>query len=99
MTIDKEGKYCTICGGIPPSEIGIRRILIDGKETGIDKLDWILGEVAKLRPATDDAIREELLKRVREFNYVPTKKADAYGEGLLREYRTFLLAEKEDGRA
>ena len=89
MTVDKEGKYCTICGGIPPSEIRIRRILIDGKETGIDKLDWILEGVAKIRPGTDDAIREELLKRVREFNYVPSKKADTYGEALLREYRAF----------
>jgi len=97
MTIDKEGKYCTICGGIPPSEIGIRQILIDGKETGIDKLDWILEGVAKIRPGTDDAIREELIKRVREFNFVPSKKADTYGEALLREYRAYREKQEQAG--
>jgi len=32
---DKEGYYCSICGGIPPDKITTKRILIDGKETGM----------------------------------------------------------------
>ena len=42
---DKDGYYCSICGGIPPDKITTKRILIDGKETGIDHLDWIFDEV------------------------------------------------------
>jgi hypothetical protein len=84
---DKDGYYCSICGGIPPDKITTKRILIDGKETGIDHLDWIFEEVLKLNLADDTAITEELIKRVKEFNYVPTKKTDVYAAALLAEYK------------
>jgi hypothetical protein len=84
---DQDGYYCTICGGIPPDKINIKQILVDGKETGIDKLDWIIAEVRKLNLSDDTAIIEELLKRTRALNYVPTKKVKEYGEALLLEYK------------
>ena len=84
---DKDGYYCSICGGIPPDKITTKRILIDGKETGIDHLDWIFDEVKNLTLVDDTAITEELIKRVKEFNYVPTKKADLYAAALLMEYK------------
>jgi hypothetical protein len=84
---DKDGYYCSICGGIPPDKIKTKKIMIDGKETGIDQLDWIIDEVKKLKISDDAAIREELLKRTKVLNYVPTKKAEAYGEALLVEYK------------
>lgn len=90
MSSDKEGKYCSVCGGIPPDEIKIRRIAIDGKETGIDKLDFILEDVAGLHISDDAVITRELLKRVQVFNYVPTRKIDVYGQALLKEYHAFL---------
>ena len=87
MSDEKDGTYCSICGGIPPSQIKIRRIIIDGKEIGIDKLDWVLEEVRKLGCTSDTAISEEILKRVKQFNYIPTKKLEAYRTALLEEYR------------
>jgi hypothetical protein len=84
---DKDGSYCSICGGIPPDKITTKRVLIDGKETGIDHLDWIFSEVKKLNPDTDEAIAEELLKRVKEFNYVPTKKSGVYAQALVAEFK------------
>jgi hypothetical protein len=90
MSEGGEGKYCTICGGIPPEEIKIKRILVDGKETGIDRLDFILEEVACLKCSTDQEIVAEILKRVKIFNYVPTKATEKYGEALLQEYRRFV---------
>ncbi len=84
---DKDGYYCSICGGIPPDKITTKRVLIDGKETGIDHLDWIFSEVKKLNPDTDEAIAEELLKRVKEFNYVPTKKSGVYAQALVAEFK------------
>jgi hypothetical protein len=87
---DKDGYYCSICGGIPPDKIKTKKIMIDGKETGIDQLDWIIDEVKKLRLSGDAAIREELLKRTKVLNYVPTKKAEAYGGALLEVYKKFL---------
>jgi hypothetical protein len=84
---DKDGYYCTICGGIPPDKITTKKILVDGKETGIDQLDWIIAEVRKLNLSDDTVITEELLKRTKALNYVPTKKTKEYGEALLREYK------------
>ncbi|MDD4137011.1 MAG: NAC family transcription factor [Methanoregula sp.] len=87
---DKDGTYCSICGGIPPDRITTKRVLIDGKETGIDHLDWIFDEVKKLEVRSDALLAEEILKRVKQFNYVPTKKTDEYMAGLLAAYRKFL---------
>lgn len=84
---DRDGYYCTICGGIPPDKISIKQILVNGKETGIDRLDWIIAEVMKLKLSDDTVITEELLKRTKGLNYVPTKLAGEYGDALLREYK------------
>jgi hypothetical protein len=84
---EKDGNYCSICGGIPPDQIKIERIPIEGKDTGIDRLDWILQDVAKLKLVNENEITDELVKRVLLFNYIPTKKMAEYREALLRQYR------------
>jgi predicted transcriptional regulator len=84
---EKDGYYCSICGGIPPDKIKTRRVLIDGKETGIDHLDFILDNVRQLHLSDDDEITAAIMVRVKEFNYVPTKVEARYAEALLREYK------------
>lgn len=84
---DKDGYYCSICGGIPPDKITTKRVLIDGKDTGIDHLDWIFEEVKKLKIANDAALTDEIMKRVKKFNYVPTKKDAVYAAALLAEFK------------
>jgi hypothetical protein len=84
---ENDGSYCTICGGIPPDKIKIKRILVDGKATGIDQLDWIVGEVRKLNLSDDTAITNELLMRTKALNYIPTRMTEKYGEALLEEYK------------
>ncbi|MBP1928905.1 hypothetical protein J2741_001452 [Methanolinea mesophila] len=84
---EKDGYYCSICGGIPADKVGTKRIMIDGKETGIENLDFIIEQVQALHLAEDASITAEIVKRVKEFNYVPTKKEALYAEALLREYR------------
>ena len=83
---EKDGYYCTICGGIPPDQIKIKKIPVDGKETGIDRLDWVLQDVAALDLTDDERIADEIVKRVRQFNFIPSKKLPQYREALLREY-------------
>jgi hypothetical protein len=90
---DKDGNYCSICGGIPPDQIKIKRIPIEGKDTGIDRLDWILQDVAKLNLVNENEITDELVKRVLQFNYIPTKKMTEYREALLRQYRMLSAGE------
>jgi hypothetical protein len=84
---ETDGYYCPICGGIPPDQVKIKKIAIEGKETGIDRLDRILQEVANLRLTRENEIGDELVRRVQQFNYIPTKKTAEYREALLREYR------------
>jgi hypothetical protein len=83
---DKEGSYCSICGGISPGKIKTKCITVRGKEIGIDRLDQIILEVRALNLSLDDDIVRELLKRVKLFNYVPTVRSNDYGEALLSEY-------------
>jgi hypothetical protein len=85
---EKDGYYCSICGGIPPDKIKTRLVCIDGKDTGIDHLDFIINEVKKLKLVKDEEVSAELIKRVNEFNYVPSKKKELYVEALLKEYKT-----------
>ncbi len=83
---NKEGSYCSICGGISPGKVTTKQILVNGREIGIDKLDIIIAEVRALKISDDRAITEELLRRTKLFNYVPTSRSQDYGEALLREY-------------
>ena len=84
---EKDGYYCSICGGVPPDKIKTKRILIVGKETGIDHLDFIFESVKKLHLNNSADLAEAILKGVKEFNYVPTKKESVYAEALLEAYR------------
>jgi len=84
---EDEGVYCTICGGMVSQAPGVRRIAIDGIETGLTGLDECIAAVKALGLADDGAIREELLVRLAKGNYIPTKKREAYGAALLEEYR------------
>jgi hypothetical protein len=63
-------------------KITTKRVLIVGKETGIDHLDWIYDEVTRLRINDDALLTTEIMKRVQEFNYVPTKKGGIYTQQL-----------------
>lgn len=84
---ENDGYYCTICGGIPPDQIKIKKILIDGKETGIDRLDWILQDVASMNLTDDSKITDEITRRVSQFNYIPTKKMAEFRQAFLKEFK------------
>ena len=61
-------------------------VLPGGFQVGIANLENILKEVADLRLADDEAIKKELLQRVKIYNYVaPGAEAD-YSKALLKEY-------------
>lgn len=82
-----EGVYCTICGGMVSQAPGVRKILIDGIETGMTGIDECIAAVKALGLSDDAAIREELLTRLAKGNYIPTRKREAYGAALIDEYR------------
>lgn len=84
---DKEGNYCSICGGISPSKVTVKQLSVNGKQIGINDLDNIMAEVRALHLSDDAVIAEELLKRTKKSNYVPTSRTRDYGDALLKEYK------------
>lgn len=91
---ENDGTYCTICGGIPPDKIKIKKILVEGKETGIDRLDWIFEDVARHNFPNDETITNEIITRVQQFNYVPSRKMTEYRAALLQQYKKCKTIEK-----
>jgi hypothetical protein len=87
MSDEKDGVYCKVCGGIIPQDTKIGSIDVDGKPTGINQLDFIIGEVTALHLSSDSDIRAELVKRAKVLNYIPTKMTEKYAEALLRVYK------------
>ena len=61
--------------------------LPNGIQVGIVDLESIIKEVADLKLAADDAVKKELLKRVKIYNYVAPAVDNDYSEALLKEYK------------
>jgi hypothetical protein len=61
--------------------------LPDGFQVGIINLDTILKEVAELKLTDAEAIKKELLKRVKTYNYVASGAEYDYSATLFREYK------------
>jgi len=87
MSEGKDGVYCTICGGIVPQNTLIKPINVDGKSTGINQLDFILDGVKALSLQSDSEIRQELVKRAKVLNYIPTKMTEKYADALMSVYK------------
>ncbi|MEN6342898.1 MAG: NAC family transcription factor [Methanospirillum sp.] len=84
---EDEGVYCTICGGMVTQAPGVRRIPIDGIDTGIAGLDECIAAVKMLGLSDDGAISEELVSRIGKGTYIPTRKREAYAAAFLAEYK------------
>jgi hypothetical protein len=65
----------------------VKKLALPHGEVGIVNLENILKEVADLKLVDNEAIKKELLKRVKIYNYVaPSAEAD-YSKALLKEYK------------
>ncbi len=71
--------------------------LLDGSRVGIMNLENILKEVAELKLTDAQAIRAELLKRVKVYNYVPPGAENEYSAALYQEYQRKTGAIKNTG--
>ncbi|NPU84634.1 MAG: thioredoxin family protein [Syntrophaceae bacterium] len=79
------------------SERDIVQVRIDGALVGIVGLNAIMaGLAADGKGRTDEEMKEELLRRVGEGNYIPRKAGTKYGDALLREFRKFRGEEVEE---
>jgi len=68
----------------------ITQIKIGNNRTGIIGLKLALMEVAEaFAVQSDEEIRNELLKRLVERNYIPESSKEEYGNAFLREFKKF----------
>jgi hypothetical protein len=64
----------------------VGQIEVAGRIVGIANLSEIFSEVGDLGLITDSEVRAELLKRVREANYIPPGMEDAYADAIHSKY-------------
>lgn len=64
----------------------VRPVDVNGATIGLAMLEMVFAEVRDLALTDDAAVRAELLRRVKVYNYVPSLAAEAYAEAVRREY-------------
>jgi len=70
----------------------IRQIDIGGHQIGLAMLDSVIGEIVQLNLPNEGLVADELLKRVKIYNYIPSGAEGNYRKALLAEYRTKVMA-------
>jgi hypothetical protein len=63
-------------------------IRVNGIPTGIALLGKILDEVKAMHITDEVRLKEILLEKVKVYNYIPRGAGDAYGEALVKKYRS-----------
>lgn len=81
---EKPGGSSCCCGGSMPN---VQIIDVNGEQTGIIGLQESIAEVKKLKLADQEQVKDELIQRVRQRNYITPGWEEAYREALWREYQ------------
>ncbi len=64
----------------------VKPVDVGGTTVGLAMLDHVFAEVRDPGLTDETAVRAELLKRVKVYNYVPPPAAEAYAAAVHREY-------------
>ncbi|NIM96962.1 MAG: hypothetical protein GTO24_02400 [candidate division Zixibacteria bacterium] len=72
-------------------------VTIEGKQIGIVGLEEVLEDFSQAGRKPDEDVKHDLLKRLRELNYIPASKEEVYGSAFLDEYKKF--RHRKDGKA
>jgi len=65
----------------------IRQIPVNGIATGITMLDECIADVKMLDLGNDSLTSEALMKKIRVYNYIPPRVAEAYARAIMDEYK------------
>jgi len=84
----------TLCPCVADALFGTRQITVAGKTVGITGLDAAFAAVQARGLTGDAAISAELLRRIRENNYIPPALEGEYAAAALTEYRLALAKNK-----
>lgn len=64
----------------------VKAVEVNGATVGLSMLDLVFAEVRDLELTDETAVRVELLKRVKVYNYVPPPAAEAYAGAVYQEF-------------
>jgi hypothetical protein len=76
----------TLCPCVADALFGTRQLTVAGKQVGITGLDEAFAAVQARGLTGDAAISAELMRRIRENNYIPPALAEVYAAAVLAEY-------------
>jgi hypothetical protein len=65
----------------------VRKLNIGGQSIGISQLDPVIKEVQTLKLENENMIKDELLKRIKIYNYVPPTGEEEYKHAIFEEYK------------
>ena len=65
----------------------VTKIKVGSNTIGIMEFQTIIDEVREMGPMSDEETRSQLLKHMKQYNYVPANSEDAYADAMLREFR------------
>lgn len=74
----------------------IEKINIKGSQIGIIGLDEVLKSAKDAQIVEEQSLKNYLLQKVKEQNYVPSSREQDYKDALFREYRRFCGEEIEE---
>lgn len=70
-------------------------ITIEGKQVGIVGLDEVFKGLYQSGNEADESIKDFLLSRLKQLNYIPSAKEKAYASAFGEEYRKFCDCQKK----
>lgn len=88
----REKKPCCVADAI----WNISQVEVAGRVVGIANLAEILGGVGELGLESETEIRAELLRRVKEANYIPPGMDNAYADAVLAKYHDQVSSKKRE---
>jgi NAD-dependent dihydropyrimidine dehydrogenase PreA subunit len=64
-------------------------IIIEGKQIGIAGLDDVLEKFIQEGREPDEAAKDQILRELKQLNYIPLSKEKIYAAAFLKEYERF----------
>jgi hypothetical protein len=69
----------------------VKKLWISGTQIGISRLDLIILEVSEMGLEDEEDIRDALLERLKECNYIPSDAEKDYVDAVFEEYKRRVL--------
>jgi hypothetical protein len=68
----------------------VKKLWICGTQIGISRLDAIILEVSQMGLEDEDKVKEALIQRAKEHNYIPSGSETDYIDAIFEEYKRCL---------